>query len=65
MNPRSRTSTMMKYSSKSQVEAVIIAIADQFHVEAARKALAAGKHVLVEKPLGVSVEECEQVRTSA
>src|SRR5205823_2455660 len=42
-----------------QVEAVIIAIADQFHVSAASRALAAGKHVLVEKPLGVSVEECE------
>ena len=46
-----------------QVEAVIIAIADQFHVEAARKAIAAGKHVLMEKPLGVSVEECEELRT--
>lgn len=41
-----------------QVEAVIIGIADQFHVPMAAKALAAGKHVLVEKPLGVSVEEC-------
>jgi predicted dehydrogenase len=45
-----------------QVEAVIVAIADQLHVEAARKALAAGKHVLIEKPLGVSVEECEELR---
>jgi predicted dehydrogenase len=45
-----------------QVEAVIIATADQFHVQMASKALAAGKHVLVEKPLGVSVEECEALR---
>lgn len=45
-----------------QVEAVIIAIADQFHVSAAARAIAAGKHVLVEKPLGVSVEECEALR---
>ncbi|HXZ04826.1 MAG TPA: Gfo/Idh/MocA family oxidoreductase [Ktedonobacteraceae bacterium] len=45
-----------------QVEAVIVAIADQFHIEAARKAIAAGKHVLVEKPLGVNVEECEELR---
>ena len=45
-----------------QVEAVIIAIADQFHVSAASRALAAGKHVLVEKPLGVTVEECEALR---
>src|SRR5215831_13646530 len=46
-----------------QVEAIIVAIADQFHVEAALKALAAGKHALVEKPLGVSVEECEKLQT--
>jgi len=46
-----------------QVEAVIIAIADQFHVKAVRKAIASGKHVLVEKPLGVSVEECEELQT--
>jgi predicted dehydrogenase len=42
-----------------QVEAVIIATSDQFHVPATLKALDAGKHVLVEKPLGVSIEECE------
>src|SRR5438876_3424514 len=44
------------------VEAVIVATADQFHVSMASRALAAGKHVLVEKPLGVSVEECEALR---
>jgi predicted dehydrogenase len=46
----------------SQVEAVILATADQFHVPLARKAIAAGKHVLVEKPLGTGVEECETLR---
>ncbi|HWE61272.1 MAG TPA: Gfo/Idh/MocA family oxidoreductase [Chloroflexota bacterium] len=45
-----------------QVDAVIVAIADQFHVAASRQAIAAGKHVLVEKPLGVSIEECDQLR---
>src|SRR3954451_673283 len=44
------------------VDAVIVAIADQFHVPMALRAIAAGKHVLVEKPLGVSVEECEDLR---
>jgi predicted dehydrogenase len=48
-----------------KVEAVIIAIADQFHVEAASRALAAGKHVLVEKPLGTAVEECLALRDQA
>jgi predicted dehydrogenase len=41
------------------VDAVIVAIADQFHVAMASRAIAAGKHVLVEKPMGVTVEECE------
>jgi predicted dehydrogenase len=45
--------------SDPHVEAVIIAVADQFHIPLCLKAIAAGKHVLVEKPLGVTVEECE------
>src|SRR5262245_60160348 len=45
-----------------QVEAVIVATADQFHASMAAAALASGKHVLVEKPLAVSVEECEELR---
>ena len=39
------------------VEAVIIATSDAFHVPAAIRALQAGKHVLCEKPIGLSVEE--------
>lgn len=45
-----------------RVEAVIIGVADQFHVPLAHKAIAAGKHVLIEKPLGVNIEECEALR---
>ena len=44
------------------VDLVLIAVHDRFHVHLARKALAASKHVLIEKPLGVTVEECEQLR---
>lgn len=44
------------------VDAVIIATADAFHVPAALRALAAGKHVLVEKPAGVAVEEVLELR---
>jgi predicted dehydrogenase len=47
----------------SQVEAVILATADQYHVPLCLKAIAAGKHVLVEKPLGVNIEECEQLHS--
>lgn len=42
-----------------EVDAIIIGIADAFHVPAALQALAAGKHVLCEKPIGVAVEEVE------
>ncbi len=35
------------------LEAVIIATSDAFHVPAALRALQAGKHVLCEKPLAV------------
>ncbi|MGH2547783.1 MAG: Gfo/Idh/MocA family protein, partial [Thermomicrobiales bacterium] len=40
-------------------DAIIVAVADQFHVRLAQKAVEAGKHVLIEKPLGVDIEECE------
>jgi predicted dehydrogenase len=40
------------------LEAVVIATSDEFHVSLAERAVRAGKHVLVEKPMGVSVEEC-------
>src|SRR3954454_13938963 len=59
------TTTYLDYNSMlaaPQVDAVIVAIADQFHVDAALQALAAGKHVLVEKPLGVNIAECEALR---
>jgi predicted dehydrogenase len=52
--------TYQDYESMLQdpnLDAVIIATADAFHVPAALAALQAGKHVLCEKPLGVSVEE--------
>lgn len=45
-----------------EVEAVIIATADAFHIPAAKRALEAGKHVLCEKPLATSVEEAESLR---
>ncbi len=44
------------------LEAVIIATSDAFHVPAALRALAAGKHVLCEKPLAADVEQAESLR---
>jgi predicted dehydrogenase len=47
-----------------QLDAVVIAVADQFHVPLAHQALAAAKSVLIEKPLGTTVEECESLRSA-
>lgn len=44
------------------VEAVIIATSDAFHVPAAIRALEAGKHVLCEKPVATSVEAVEELK---
>ena len=47
------------------VDAVIVAVADQFHVPLAIRALEAGQHVLVEKPMGTTVEEAEDLAAAA
>ena len=45
-----------------ELEAVIIATADAFHVDASIRALMAGKHVLCEKPMATTVEDAERLR---
>jgi predicted dehydrogenase len=46
------------------LDAVIIATADAFHVPASIRALEAGKHVLCEKPVGLTVEECHDLKAA-
>jgi predicted dehydrogenase len=46
------------------LEAVVIATSDAFHVPAALRALQAGKHVLCEKPLATGIEEAESLRAA-
>jgi predicted dehydrogenase len=47
--------------SDPDIDAVIIGIGDQFHVACAKQALESGKHVLLEKPMGISISECEEL----
>ena len=44
------------------IDAVVIAVPPRFHLELAVRALEAGKHVLVEKPAFLTVEDYERVR---
>jgi predicted dehydrogenase len=47
------------------VDAVVIATPPRTHAELALEALLAGRHVLVEKPLATSVNECQSLIDSA
>ena len=48
-----------------EIEAVYIASPHQFHAEQAIAAIAHGKHVLVEKPMALTLEECDAVIAAA
>jgi predicted dehydrogenase/threonine dehydrogenase-like Zn-dependent dehydrogenase len=43
------------------VDAVLIATRHDLHASLALRALDAGKHVFVEKPMGLTTEQCEQI----
>ena len=51
----------MKGLLASRLDAVVIAAPDAFHPELAIAALDAGLHVLCEKPLALTVEDCDDI----
>lgn len=48
-----------------EVDAVCIVTPNYLHKEMTLQALSAGKHVLCEKPMGLTLEECEEVAAAA
>ena len=47
--------------ASDEIDAVIVALTNDQHHAAAMAALEAGKHVLCEKPLGLTVAECDEI----
>lgn len=45
----------------SGIDAVVVATPVRFHYDLAGKALRAGKHTFIEKPMAASVEECQRL----
>jgi predicted dehydrogenase len=58
--PRSTTSAADVYTHPD-VDVVFILTSDEFHAEYAIAALAAGKHVFVEKPLSLSIQSAQRI----
>jgi myo-inositol 2-dehydrogenase/D-chiro-inositol 1-dehydrogenase len=50
---------------RSDVDAVAVALPCDLHAEAYRDALRAGKHLYAEKPLGLSLAECDALEAEA
>lgn len=53
--------TAASLCNDSSVQAVYVASPHQFHLEHVALAAAAGKHVLVEKPMALTLRECERM----
>jgi predicted dehydrogenase len=51
--------------NKSDCEVVDIGLPNDLHCQAALKALAAGKHVIIEKPLALALDEADQMIAAA
>ena len=51
----------MEEICKSDADIVIVTTPDHFHMEQSVQALEAGKHVICEKPLAPTVEECRKI----
>ena len=54
-------STLEELLADSEIEAVSVCVANHAHASVTLAALRAGKDVLCEKPMAISMEECEEM----
>ena len=57
--------TVAELCANSAVDTVYIATPHELHAEHASLAAAAGKHLLIEKPIALTLEDCERVLAAA
>jgi predicted dehydrogenase len=60
-NVRTLTTNHRELLARSDVDAILVANPNAFHAEVTLDAIAAGKHVLVEKPMCVTRREADQI----
>jgi myo-inositol 2-dehydrogenase / D-chiro-inositol 1-dehydrogenase len=56
-----RYTNFLDLLTNPKVDAVAVCVPARFHIEVALAALDAGKHLFVEKPLALGIEDCEQL----
>nr|WP_306812756.1 Gfo/Idh/MocA family oxidoreductase [Paenibacillus soyae] len=59
------TATPEELIARSDVDAVVIGVPNQFHAALAVQAIEAGKHVLLEKPMGINSDAARQILQAA
>jgi predicted dehydrogenase len=57
----SRASTRFEEALEPDIDAVVISTPNHLHVEQAPAAFEAGKHVLLQKPMARTIEECDRI----
>ncbi len=57
--------TMEELLADPQIDAVSVCTANRYHAECSLAALKAGKHVLCEKPMAMTIEDCEAMVEAA
>lgn len=62
---RIATSDYRAILDDKNIDAVLVATRHSSHGQIAADALKAGKHVFVEKPLAITVEDCDEIRRAA
>ena len=60
-HPETTTTNWRDYLTDPKVDAAVLVVPDQLHLEMTEAFLRAGKHVLCEKPMALTADECQKM----